>query len=365
MNRKVLNQSNNSQLTMIKRFICVLSFVLVVFGIQSCETDFDVIGEYEETTIVYGLLDQSESLHIIKVNKSFLGSGDATQYALIRDSSEYQNVDGVVEEWVSGVKTREWLIKDTIMTDREDGAFFGPEYTAYYFVEPSLNPTAEYRLILDINEGAKEVTSSTNLIGTISFNSQTTNSSVIGFYNGTQFSDYPIKYYNSLNGKRFDVNLRINWLEVTGTDTVAKSLDWFVGSKTVIDEYLSQAGIVDLQEDASGVNFYQFVANNLNPDPTIDKRIFKGINIMVSSASQDMYTYMIVNAPSNGLIQERPQFTNINNGIGIFSAKYNRVLPKKPLNYNSLKYLCTGPVTGDLGFCTDTVIYTTESFYCQ
>lgn len=348
-----------------KKIIYILAFTLSIFGFHSCSTDFDVIGEYEEITVVYGLMDQSENLHILKVNKSFLGPGDAYGYALVRDSSEYENVDGFVEEWISGVKTREWIIKDTVLTDREDGVFFGPEYTAYYFYEPALNPTAEYRLILDINEGAKEVTSSTTLIGTINFNSQTTNANVIGFYNGTNFSDFPVKFNNSLNGKRFDVTLRLHWLEITATDTTAKYLDWFVGSETVVDAYLSQPGLVEMQEDANGISFYDFIANKVQVDPTLTKRVFKGINIMVAAASQDLYTYMIVNSPSNGLIQERPQFTNINNGIGIFASKYNRVLSRKPLNKNSLQYLCTGPVTGHLGFCSDTIIYSAEPFYCQ
>lgn len=348
-----------------KNLIYILALTLTIFGFHSCSTDFDVIGEYEETTVVFGLMDQSENLHIIKVNKSFLGPGDAAGYALIRDSSEYERVDGVVEEWLNGTKVREWIIKDTVLTDREDGAFFGPEYTAYYFYEPALNSQAEYRLILDINEGAKEVTGSTTLIGTISFHSQTTNASVVGFYNGVNFSDFPVKFTNSLNGKRFDVTLRLNWIEMTATDTTMKYLDWFIGTESVVDAYLTQPGIVDMQKDAVGASFYQFLANKLDPDPSVTKRVFKGINIMVAAASQDMYTYMLVNAPSDGLIQERPQFTNINNGIGIFAAKYNRVLPRKALNKNSLQYLCTGPVTGDLGFCSDTIIYASEDFYCQ
>ncbi len=350
---------------MIKKIIYFLSVVLSITSIQSCSTDFDVAGEYAETAIVYGLLDQSESIHFIKVNKSFLGQGNAMEYAQIRDSSEYEKVEGVIEEWIDGVQGRTWTLRDTNMTDREDGAFYGPEYTAYYFVEPSLNASAEYRLILDINEGEKEVTSSTDLIGNISFHAQTSNSNVIGFYNGTNFSDFPVRFYNSLNGKRFDVSMRLNWLEITGTDTVSKYVDWFIGSEEVVDNVLTSPGAVELLETASGVSFFQFVANKIQPDASLSKRIFKGVNIIVTSASQDLFTYMIVNSPSSGLVQERPQFTNINNGIGIFSAKFNKTLYRKPLNKNTLQYLCEGPVTGHLGFCSDTIIYASESFYCQ
>jgi len=348
-----------------KKIIYILSFVLTVTGFYSCSTDFDVVGEYEETTVVYGLLDQSEDLHFIKVNKSFLGPGDATNYALVRDSSEYENVDGKIEEWINGIKTREWTLRDTVMTDREDGVFYGPEYTAYYFKEPNLDPSAEYKLDLDINEGQKEVSSSTKLIGNINFSIQTTNANVIGFYNGTSYTDFPVKFFNSVNGKRFDVTLRINWLDVTATDTTARYLDWFIGTDEVVDAYLNSPGAITLEETANGVGFFQFVANKVQADPNLTKRVFKGVNVIVSAASQDLYTYMIVNSPTSGLVQERPQFSNVTNGIGIFSAKYNRTLARKPLNKNSLQFLCTGAVTGHLGFCSDTIIYSSESFYCQ
>ena len=38
---------------------------------------------------------------------------------------------------------------------------------------------------------------------------------------------------------------------------------------------------------------------------------------------EDLYTYMAVNEPFEGIVQERPVFTNINNGIGLFSCRYN------------------------------------------
>ena len=43
------------------------------------------------------------------------------------------------------------------------------------------------------------------------------------------------------------------------------------------------------------------------------KRIFKGLTYM---------TYINVNRPFSGNVQERPVFSNINNGIGLFSSRY-------------------------------------------
>ena len=56
---------------------------------SACETDFDVNAEWEETTVVFGLLDASEGkdqLQKIKISKAFLGNMDAYQMAQYSDS---------------------------------------------------------------------------------------------------------------------------------------------------------------------------------------------------------------------------------------------------------------------------------------
>ena len=55
--------------------------------------------------------------------------------------------------------------------------------------------------------------------------------------------------------------------------------------------------------------------------------------------TQDLKTYIDVNEPITGIVQERPQFTNINNGIGLFSSRYTREYVNLPLSPESLDYL--------------------------
>jgi len=48
---------------------------LPVLFINSCQTDFDIIAPYKETTVVYGLLDPDTYRSIYKINKAFLEKG--------------------------------------------------------------------------------------------------------------------------------------------------------------------------------------------------------------------------------------------------------------------------------------------------
>jgi hypothetical protein len=38
---------------------------------------------------------------------------------------------------------------------------------------------------------------------------------------------------------------------------------------------------------------------------------------------------MEVNEPSNSIVQDRPEFTNIDNGTGLFSSRYKNTRTKK------------------------------------
>ena len=66
-------------------------FFLIVFS--SCETDFDVNAEWDDVTVVYGLLDPNNEIQLIKINKAFIGAGDAIQMASVSDSVNYTPSD--------------------------------------------------------------------------------------------------------------------------------------------------------------------------------------------------------------------------------------------------------------------------------
>jgi len=49
--------------------------ILLLFSVffLSCETDFDVNAEWQDVTVVFGLLDPNNEDQLIKINKAFLG----------------------------------------------------------------------------------------------------------------------------------------------------------------------------------------------------------------------------------------------------------------------------------------------------
>jgi hypothetical protein len=356
-----------------RKFAAIAAVVGLLSG---CSTEVDLNADWQETTVVYGLLDQTETYHFLRINKSFLGDGNALDMALVRDSSEYDpsKVDARIDEYVNNILTRTWQLRDTTLLNRdENGDFYYPEYTAYYFVEPALNANARYVLTAEIGPDGnkKTVTAETELIRDFTISSPLANipgapsQFNVQFISGGEYRDFTVKFTSSVGSKRFNLQLALHYLEFAPSDTVERILYWNLGDEKAV----ADAGGELFEMVISGQNFYTWLASRITSssilnDPAITKRQYLGIDFIVSSAADELNTYMELNEPVTGIVQERPSYTNVVNGIGLFSARYSKTVPLKWLNFPSLVELNSGQYTAGLLFCVDTTAYVGESFYC-
>jgi hypothetical protein len=361
---------------------------LIVF-FTSCNEDIDLVGEFKETAVVYGLLDQHDSVHMIKINRAFIGPGNALEIAQIADSNYFQQVDAVVEEYVNDVFTgRSWMLRDTMITDKKEGVFFGPEQKVYVFYSKSLdnssNPTgsellgnATYRLRADINGGLFEIQGETEL--------------VTGIYTGTDASTYSFKFAkdateyrtttisaNTGNSYIINTTVDIHYSEFIGTAETPRTFSWRLGEMECEPNQTKQFA-------ANGQTFYEQLAQHCQSvgNPLTDKRNFTGLTVRVVGGAQDFYNYILVNQPSSSLAQNKPTFTNLTATnehpvIGIFSSRFTHEVyhefttPSSQflrcLDEASTEVLCIGSVTGPYLFCSQhpqDLLPSPESWACN
>ncbi|MBL4656314.1 MAG: hypothetical protein JKY33_10880 [Bacteroidia bacterium] len=72
-----------------KKTSILLLGLLTMFS--ACETDFEVNAPWKDITIVYGLLNQNDSVHFIKITKAFLVEGNALDTAQVAGYSQYDD----------------------------------------------------------------------------------------------------------------------------------------------------------------------------------------------------------------------------------------------------------------------------------
>ena len=299
------------------KFKNLLFIVILLF--YSCETDFDVNADWSDVTIVYGLIDPNNQDQLIKINKAFLGQGDAFEMASVADSTNYDPSNLLVK--IHRLRDQNFNTFDTLSTvilndtvlDKDDGLFSTDNNIIYTFKKPTsfYNTNSVYALeIFNLNSGHK-VTSQTEIIKTFSFESLNP-SFEWGLYNGElpdslKFRTKNIEWQKSENGVIYQLDIMINYIE--NSDTVR--LAW---SQPIV-EYSS--GNMSLR--IKGDQCFQFLSNKLDNSTT--KR-FLNLDLIMTIGTDDLQTYINVNKPFSGIVQERPVFSNIENGVGLFSSRF-------------------------------------------
>jgi hypothetical protein len=352
---------------------------LVVFS--SCETEVDLTAPYASTTVVFGLLDPQADTQFVKITKTFLGDGNLNDYAMIRDSSEYKWEEFAalkIEEYATGNPNPiaiHNLQPITIYNKDVNGMFYGPEQTVYYFASPNgINPNAKYKLVADF-VSRPDVFAWTNVIPSaevffqspqtnlgLSFASTNTVTGAIDYRDNVSIRWTPID-----NAEIYDLALRFYYTEnlysdnaltqlVSSTD---KFIDWKIGTFNADDIDLN-SGYYNLTFNAEP--FFSFLGTNLETNTLIRREVgtydgnkTRAFELRMGLANDELKTYINVNNPVTGIIQERPSYTNVVGGLGLFASRASAYVLSIPLESgngtSNINALMNGIYTSDLNFC--------------
>ncbi len=341
---------------MIMKYFFAFAVVALLFA--SCETDVELNAPYKSTTVVYGLLDPVQDTQWIKINRTFLGDGNNLDYALVRDSSEYDFSEFkrlVVEEYIDGNKTNEWPLQEKEITNKSiNGIFYGPLQTVYFFRPAGLNQNAEYRLVIDFFD-REDCEATTPLVqpNEITF-VNITESQGLTIAMATKTGENTFEFNTTERSFRpddsapfYEVVIRFNYTEKKYTDAThttlvsetPKHVDYFCGSFT--DEDVNQSGRIPYTID--GEAFFSLLGNTLTNDPSIVYQIgtydptftpapeTECFETIIYAGGQELYTYIQVNTPTSSVVQERPTYSNVSNGIGLFSSRSTKAIRDIPL----------------------------------
>ena len=160
-----------------------------------------------------------------------------------------------------------------------------------------------------------------------------------GFYIPASSSEFPEQFLSKTfewnkvpNGQIYQLDLRFNYSEEDSDGNIVnKHLTW----SQPVEEFTGSL----MSSKLEGIKFFNFLSTNLVDIPSITRR-FQHIDIIMTVGTEDLNTYIKVNLPMTGIAQQRPPFTNINNGIGLFSSRYTHVEPSNiGLTQNTMDYL--------------------------
>lgn len=326
----------------IRRLILLL---MIFASMMSCNNDLVVMAPYQVVPVVYCVLNPKDQTQYLRLEKSFLGEASALDMAQQTDSIYYKDASVFIERWADGEMKEQLGLERIEAPVRDSGIFTNNPNYLYHLTTPILS-NREYRLKVVIPSSNIEITASTRTVGDFKVVRPEAFKRTLPF---SSYDNYQtVQWISTPYTRIYHLMVRFHYLEVISGDTTFHSLDWNIGHYITAD---AQGGELMTSEILQR-NFYKWIGNKLTkPDEKVQRLANKkAIDFVFTVGSEELYTYMEIYKEDPGLPKEKPVFTNITNGIGLFSAKYEQSILGKALSDHSVDSLAHGIYTKHLRF---------------
>ncbi len=320
-------------------FILLLAAIL---GFSACDNTLDILDEYDDFPVVYGLLNRNDSAHYVRIQKGFLGEGNALLMAQYPDSIYYDTslVEIHVYERVNKIPKDTMLLRPNYGFIKNEGLFTDENHIVYqlhkqvreangtitydpYF---TLKNDADYTLEIKNKKSGKVTTGKTTLVETIS---------QLNLFPSTKVnlaSEFPfnVKISSAKNGKVYGLIMRFKYREIniSSGNGIDKYVDYYLPNQTSLNTNGGQ--ILTFLLD--GQVIFRYLKEKIKKDPLVYRPIgFIDADYIFTVGSEDLYNYIQVNAPGN-TVNYIPEYTNLSNGKGIFTSRWISTAPNIKFN---------------------------------
>ena len=331
---------------------------LLVILFNGCDNSLDVTADWKEIPVIYGLLNPSAPENYIRINRAYLNQeGDAISYGGVADSIYFEDLTVSLVETRNGIEGNTInFVKvngDTLGLEKEPGVFAQTPNilyrTNYNIKATDFANLYSYELVVVNNKSNKIYRSKANMVGNSEILSPLREQDPrFNIDDDTNRYIYII-YREAPQAKMYDCVIRFRYQEYDKADPSqvrTDSVDWQVFKRK---ETIRLRGYEEQQTNIRSYLFYDFLNSALETNPDVE-RVPLSMGFYLYAAGEDMYTYVEVNQPSIGIVQKKPEFTNISDGLGTFSSLNIKSLPNIKIDDPMMNRLISSDRTAGLNF---------------
>lgn len=313
-----------------------------------CGQDMQVSATGEAIPVVYSLVNPDDSIHHLRIGRTFKSEGDAFDLARIPDSICYDTLHPKIEFYTSsGWKYHEIIFKPVQDFGKEDGPFTGDGIQLYecrsaisnYFITGT-------RLALNFTAG----TNRQPVSATVEYvRPPRILRPKQGLHTILDFYPDPIDFTieDPPEFKRYEMLARLHFKNLmTNGDVVIQ---------TVEKEFIRDSENPGLPREHRGITAYVSgdlflakVRQDVKPDPDVAARIPIGMELVLHTGSREFYDYIDLNTMADDYGGQ--VVTNIIGGVGVFALRYESSVTNIFLGARSLDSLVYGRFTRHLKF---------------
>lgn len=324
----IMKRKNHYILLLTTLFLASILFV-------SCQVDFDPNSHWTETTIVYGVLDQDSDTSFLRIQKCFVGEGNYLEFAKEKDSIYYKQDELEVRiysfypwdtnGWDISYAHKKYEFIYTESYTKPEGGFYSEISPIYYCVTKNNLPSDDgqnpfvYRLEIRNLRTGNIVNASTYLVADYKITKPEGNQ--FGFPSiqnvGVLTSGWITQTSNSKGemARLFQPSIRFHFLE----DNNPTYID--INYSPKFNPFQNKE--TEITYKIYGDNFLYELENIIRARGMKERKFMYGkefFELFIYGCNRDLYEYITNNETTNSLV-ERPLYTNINNGIGIFASR--------------------------------------------
>lgn len=315
----------------------IIGFLLILAGLSACKNDLEVNAPWKETAVIYGLLDQGDTAHFIRIERIYQNTGqDAIKAAQFGDSLYFDTLQVELTALNNGKPVWTEVLTPDFTIPKDPGLFANTPNILYKSIR-ALNPRNYYFLKVRSPKTGKEYTASTALVGYCYLMSQPK------AFHVAPWKNYNFQIFAGTNAEAYDLKVTMNYREYDSLtlDSTDHELSYVaVASQSV--------NANDLIMTIVGRSLYDFIAFKIPVKKGIYRKMVRCSFDFVGGGSELM-NYIDINKPSLGIVQKKPEYTNISNGLGLFSSR-NTLRYQIPANDSMNYYLRLDSVTKPLNF---------------
>ncbi len=342
--------------------MCSCLAAITVFN--SCSNDFDLVDNWKDIPIVYGLLNANDTAQYIRVEKAFLD--EETSALLIAqepDSLYYDNILVELQE-INSNGAVEFTFPLTLVDanlegyQKPEGVFADTPNYIYKTTEP-LNPERRYNIVITNGDTDNTVTlrerngqRSVGLIGDFTTLSPSTSASFrlkLEPGDQTNFRWTSIDASGEQNAAFYDVVLLVNYFETERGNPASrteKTIEWVLRRNMLADEVsLNQSFEVE------ATDFYRNLGQQLESNPLVCRELGDA-DLVIYAGGTDLLEYINREAANSGITgtQGFADYTNLSEGLGIISTRYDKRVEGIQFNSDVNAELLINEFTSDLSF---------------
>ncbi len=316
--------------------IRVLLLTLLGFLLSECNEKLNILAPYKESVSVYGLINQDDTIQYIRIQRVFLGPGNALSMAQSSDSVYFKpgQVKVSLQRFRNGsqlsvdtpyTSNMEIVLTDTFITTQT--GIFNPNQLLFK-TNHRLISNSTYKLIIHSYKTGNDFIAQTGLLG--DFWSSIPNADFLKPGNTiNQFPTYPVPalaigstglvkafYESPVNSGVCGFTIRLFFTEYGTSGSTPKFIDIPLGTQYTN----TTAGGQLMDFSYLGDNVLHNIASLIAVNPNVTHRTADSIRYILSAGGYDVALYNQVNITST-LSQDKPNYTNITGGVGIFSSR--------------------------------------------